>query len=917
MIDLPVHLRIASTPREPAAALIRGNTSELWLRELSAWPGDPLRLRLYIVPASLRDRSPAGLLVVPTDGSLPPPTSRLQHYACLADSLYLPVNSQLAAAIRPEELHQLLVWPVSLLHPTIGLVGFDDRDAIDIASLIEPPKQRDTLWNGANPGLPQAPPLHSVQLLPASAQELLMEGRDEIASRDPGMLPADPAAGTDEQGFADKIQYSVLKALAALRRKEPASADAGPSNQAAAERSGLWQWVNDRLAELDNLRQREVDRLLNLMERNPDEALKYAVPLANPYQYRGQAKPTGTLRSQEIDFNLAHLGGGQATDAWQVDQAAYRRLRDHYLAATRRELNLRRYRRAAFIFAHLLGDYHAAANALEQGGHYQEAAMLYRDHLHRPLAAAACLQKCGLYEQAAKIYVDEQHFEQAGDLYMKLDEGERATACYRHAVAALISSRLDYIGAARILHDKLQCPDEALTTLLSAWPEANQGERCLQLWFERQGTNGRHDLASSQLRHLAAQPLTDRQLGSFAAVLCELIHSYPQPAFRELAGDTGRILIAGRLQTTTNRTFSRQLLDQLARCAPDDKLLGRDCIRFAASQPVVPLIAANAESAERLQQPRRVLTPFGETLRECLTATTCHQGFLALASLDHGLQLIRGNWDGFLQSNTWHDVHSLRAIGLTVGGPIGGDGHAVETAIVFSQLTSRVPLRNLPPNNDFELELQVGAPSWLPENTVSLCGNDDGGFLVLQRQQHGFVLCEYNHRGQLLVTRAFDFGDRSVNEAAAMPFLASWRDHAYLCWGNRLWWLRPGTLSNRRLELPDRARLFAACRTLAYPQMAIATTSTCLLYWPDIDTDDYRERTIEDLAPTAIGFLENGDLVICEEALAHLYRLRHGDYTLDCDFALPGTGIAVLPMDRGATFAVLTRCGRLVQCHAR
>ena len=91
-----------------------------------------------------------------------------------------------------------------------------------------------------------------------------------------------------------------------------------------------------------------------------------------------------------------------------------------------REMRLGRYRRAAYIYAHLLGDFTNAAAALVAGKHWREAAVLYRDKLKRPEMAAKCLEQGGLWAEAIEFYEQLGDFEKVGDLYAQLEQPEEA-----------------------------------------------------------------------------------------------------------------------------------------------------------------------------------------------------------------------------------------------------------------------------------------------------------------------------------------------------------------------------------------------------------------------------------------------------------------------------------------------------------
>ena len=85
-------------------------------------------------------------------------------------------------------------------------------------------------------------------------------------------------------------------------------------------------------------------------------------------------------------------------------------LRAKYMELAGREMRLGRYRRAAYIYAHLLGDLTNAAAALIAGKHWREAAVLYRDRLKRPEMAAKCLEQGGLWAEAIEFYEQLERF---------------------------------------------------------------------------------------------------------------------------------------------------------------------------------------------------------------------------------------------------------------------------------------------------------------------------------------------------------------------------------------------------------------------------------------------------------------------------------------------------------------------------
>ena len=184
---------------------------------------------------------------------------------------------------------------------------------------------------------------------------------------------------------------------------------------------------------------------MNLLQNDPDQGLRFALPCGEG-KHRGIARPSGTLPSHNVNFDLRRLGGGGAGDPWELPGDLYAQLRAKYMELAGREMRLGRYRRAAYIYAHLLGDFTNAAAALMAGKHWREAAVLYRDRLKRPEAAAKCLEQGGLWAEAIEFYEQLGDFEKVGDLYAQLEQPEEAEKAWRRAVekhldAVAIASR--------------------------------------------------------------------------------------------------------------------------------------------------------------------------------------------------------------------------------------------------------------------------------------------------------------------------------------------------------------------------------------------------------------------------------------------------------------------------------------------
>ena len=497
-VRLPLALRVSGGPaRPPAAWLIPGADAAGWVEEIAAWGVAAENFALYRVPASVRDRTCAGLLAVPPAGAAPAASPRGQAYRCLAGVLFIPAESELDPPVSDEEFAHAAALargrPAPVDRPRRLHQGRRDRSHRPARRAL--PDRRGVGPRG--PGGRAPPRLVSVEAeAPRTFEAFIDEGRDDIASESPGDAPPTPEEAGAGKGAASSLA-SLFKWLGGAGGKAAGKAG-GKGGEKTGEGGGWLSKLTGRfqrrgasVPDVEAARRRELERLMRLLETDPDAGLRHALPLAGAGN-RGVAPPGATLPPRQVDFDLASLGGGRPADAWRLSEEVRQRLREMYREAASRELRLGRHRRAAYVFAKLLGDYPAAADALRQGRHYREAAALYRDKLNDLASAAACLEAGGLLTEAIDLYLSFDQFEKAGDLSARIDRPGDAGRWWRRAVDQRVADG-DRLGAAKLLDEKLAAPDEAVTVLREGWPHAPQSAACLQALFDLLGRAGRHE----------------------------------------------------------------------------------------------------------------------------------------------------------------------------------------------------------------------------------------------------------------------------------------------------------------------------------------------------------------------------------------------------------------------------------------
>src|SRR6476661_1918343 len=771
-------LRSHSSAQRPAcAAFLRGTEPAAWLREIGRWGLTPGQLRCFLVPESIHSVRTAGLFVVVSGVELP--ADVLDPYGVEAGRLYLPVNASLWPATSPTELGAALLWPWQLLHPGIGLVGFDTHDELDLSTLLDCGPPRPTDWGRAVPGTPLRPRLHQIRMLPPTAAEVVQSMQAEIGSQPLQALPGLADAKTSRvQAMVDSIRHGLLWFGLALLRFRPggpsqsegssgkglltlvglaamlailtansSSADwstrailglvllfmvggtlalafllggaagsppprhgAGSNVQGrpAAARPGastgpgllarLEQWMGNNLQDLERKRQNEIERLLRLFGENLEEALKYAIPLGGPYQDRGTAPPSSRLGTRLAEFSLNALGGGRATDVWNLD--SYRHsLHQQYHHAALQEEAAGRFKKAAYIHAHLLGNFRAAAASLERGGFFREAAALHKDHLRNLPAAAECLERGSLLHEAAELYAELGQHEKAGDLLTHLEQPELAARHYERGVEQLLGND-DLPAAARLLADKLAAPARAQELLLRGWDGPKQPEVCLAQYFTLVAAGANTEL-NRHVQAIYEHRTPPRRRLQLLQVLASL--TAQQPADEALMTTSRGIAYAVvSAEASSGNTAPLALLRHFQ---PHDRLIAADCSRYTSRQP-------RHQAPDPLSWLKSLQL---DASIEWQKATVYRQQWVAVGIRHGQLHLARGNWYGNLEYYSWATPTLVGFVDI----------------VADEQYSSRILLRTpesltletkyLPKNKYFSEALTVECPSWLPPWPARLC----------------------------------------------------------------------------------------------------------------------------------------------------------------------------------------------------
>ncbi|PQO33626.1 hypothetical protein [Blastopirellula marina] len=889
---------------------------------------DQTHIRILPIPRSLHDSAAIGAVIVAGAAAkvtLEPPTTDCLPYGCLLDRVFLPIDARLEPEVSPEELQQLLsrertyVW-----HPQAGLLAYEPNDILSVVDLIRPRPPQPTRFDQAQPGV--LLPTRLVSLGPAeppTMANVLQTGRDDIGTKGSDLTALPPHAGEPQPGVGANITMAGLKmlkaGLAGLNKLGSAIGSALQKGSAGGNRSSsgmgsgsnwlqqMQSWAQQRMEHLNQAflsqREKELNRLMNLLETNPDEGLKYALPIGGD-AHRGTAPPTGRLSQRNPNFNLSNLGGGGPADHWDLSWQHQQELLNRYRELANREINLGRYRRAAYIYAELLSDYQSAASTLKQGQHWREAAVLYQERLHQPLLAAECLKEGGLWTEAIELYVKLKEHEQAGDIHQRLDQQEEADAQYRLAVNAC-RARNDYLEAARLQEEKLDDTDAAIASLESAWPHTSQAIPGLTKLFELYGRAARHPAAAEKIKQLGQSLPFTNLLVPLVETLSRNANHYPDREVQRIAADTTRV-VASRVLTQKMVTETDRVLKAVQHLAPGDRLLARDCQRFGQGRSLLPLPAPRPKPKKIPVCGRTIrLHGFAEGHYVETAATSGAAVFVAVKNRrEPQVQLYR---------LTWREAEQLRL-----------DWNVAES---HPLLLATDPIRpnevwlNAMGGNPFSSTVQAfGETNELPVVTrvvsrltsaLGVAMNGHGTTWIADIRDEMPTLSAIGLNGKLLQTVSLaehlSTIDQYLTYGQPLPMFAS-GEHVYMGFGEQLVVHHRGLNSTTILDEPIIKITGSLPNTRR--RTAVSLQQGAVLFWDDLHESGLM-KFATDLQAPLLTFNRGGFVIAAWDRRCEIYSTKGNALNLVSEMELPKPAVEVISGDELMHFGVVYEDGNI------
>lgn len=467
------------------ALLVRGSSPKHWLIAIQQLGFLYSEVRIYPIP-DVTPNSIWGCLVIPNRIEQLKEIGQYEYVQELTPNFFISEKSVLFPNLTVQEISLLFSEAIHVFHPVFGLVELTER--FDVASYFVGSQQ--LFYEVIKPVLPVKIP-NTIHRFYAKqvANTTPFEDLNQETEASKGKLTEEPLT------WKEKLKLVTYRKLFKRTESDGNPAQIVPQEGLLAQVLGILgalfsgdqQWVSQKKQDYEDLEKRnqsELDKLMDLFKNNPEEALKYAIPLDTQGTTRGGMTDSGTIGFMQrwLDFSLSagNAGGGGGTQVLADD--TYIRLMQQYRKTAEELIKEKKYYKAAFIYFKLLKEPYNAADTLEKGQLYSEAAVMYLKHCLNKSKAAACYEQARMYEEAIALYKGLDENEKVGDLYSLLNKKQEAYRYYRRVLEHYKSDR-QYLKASFLLAQKMQDSEGAQDLLLEGWRNNIDASNCLSRYL--------------------------------------------------------------------------------------------------------------------------------------------------------------------------------------------------------------------------------------------------------------------------------------------------------------------------------------------------------------------------------------------------------------------------------------------------
>lgn len=470
--------------------IIRGSAPAIWFRELSELNLSLRDVQLYPLPGTVANTL-WGCLAEFTDPMKRLNDLRRNESCCVANGLlFVPTHASVYPRLSVAETSALLKGRKHFMHPEIGLVELSD--AVDPASLVELPQE-----NFLKVTTPDAS-----EFIPLRIRSFMVKPlppKEAIKAMEENLFPKTEPLNTKPLNVIEKAKLLFYRSVF-RKTKNPETGKTEITHKplfgflrqikgmfSSEESTNKWaEKAEQNFEDLEDRNQEQMERLIKMLRDNPEDALKYAIPIGDGTG-RGPSGGSFDLSERWNTFSLfgnnSGGGGGGSFTSQKTDDLAneYRRIAEELIKK-------KDYRKAAFVYQKLLRQPYVAAETLEKGEIYPEAAAVFLEFVKNKDRAAQCYEKGNMTQDAIGLYKELRKNEKVGDLYIKLNKRNDANVYYE-LTADEYRGQNQFVKASLIYRDKMLKPEAGQEMLIAGWRRNQDATNCMGIYFSNIGND--------------------------------------------------------------------------------------------------------------------------------------------------------------------------------------------------------------------------------------------------------------------------------------------------------------------------------------------------------------------------------------------------------------------------------------------
>ncbi len=553
-------LRPALSPQGPPVGfLLTGETVLGWLQTLDSLGIALHQVAVHPLPGRAANTVWGCLVVAPA-------LALDQHWRytrcyVLENRLFMPEHAVLWPPVSPQEFRAHFRVP-SLFHPEIGLVELPDK--LDWSALLSPPPTDIPFSTAPESGVTSPLVVKSFQV-----QELPPE--NVLAELEEALFPNQKRYSDQPLNALEKVKLFFLRLLMGTAANTPTPTDGwwnrlrrqlqqlgkkllGKKGEAALDR------LKSNLDELEARNQKEADKLIDLFQKDLDQALKLAIPLEDKPPARGNTQPGA--------WRLGQTGGSGAGGTVYMSESKFNELARQYRTTAAQLQQNGEYEKAAYVYLKLLKDYSQGAKSLQYAGKYQEAASIYLDQLDDKSAAAECYETGHYTDRAIALYQEMERHEKAGDLLLSINKYPEAMEHYQLEVDRH-ESRKNFMEAGLISYHKMNAHERGQNLLMKSWEARVKPVQSMRHYLHHQED---YEARAQTLQTLHQRGLAPSHQRHFMEVLKEEYreNTEQQETLREVAYE----------QIAQQAQENPEWVSEVVHFHKDDDTLKKDTLRY-------------------------------------------------------------------------------------------------------------------------------------------------------------------------------------------------------------------------------------------------------------------------------------------------------------------------------------------------